>query len=78
MVIVVVVKVRLVEIGSVVVVVRLAEEPGVTVVVVQVVMVENGAASAMLASRPTKTAKRPRTEARICMVGKSCSDAEMD
>lgn len=75
MVIVVVVKVRLVEVGGMVVVVRLAEGSGVTVVVVQVVMVENGAASAMRARRPKKMAKRPRIEVRSFMVGESCSDA---
>lgn len=77
MVIVVVVKVRLVEVGGRVVVVKLVEGSGVMVVVVQVVMVENGAASAMLSSRPRKTAKKPRIEARRFMVGKSCTGAEI-
>lgn len=77
MVIVVVVNVRLVEVGKMVVFVRLAEGSGVMVVVVQVVMVENGAAAAMLAKRPKKTARRPRIEVRSFMMGGSCSDAEI-
>lgn len=77
MVIVVVVKVRLVEVGNMVVVVRLAEGSGVMVVVVQVVIVENGAAAAMLAKRPTKRAKKPRIEVRSFMMGESCSGAEI-
>lgn len=71
MVIVVVVKVRLVEVGGMVVVVKLVEGSGVMVVVVQVVTVENGAASAMLARRPRNMAKKPRMEVRNFMVGNS-------
>lgn len=78
MVIVVVVNVTLVEVGEMVVVVRLAEGSGVRVVVVQVVIVENGAAAAVPAKRPKKTAKRPRIEVRSFMMGESCSDAEIE
>lgn len=60
MVIVVVVRVRLVEVGVRVVVVRLSEADGVIVVVVQVVMVENGAATAMPTRRVKRAAKRPK------------------
>lgn len=69
MVIVVVVKVTLVDVGEMVVVVRLGEGSGVMVVVVQVVIVENGAAPTMIASRPKQTAKRPRREVRSFMMG---------
>lgn len=69
MVIVLVVNVTLVEVGRMVVVVRLAEGSGMMVVVVQVVMVENGAAAAMLAKRPRKTAKRPRIKVMSFVTG---------
>lgn len=78
MVIVVVVNVTLVEVGKIVVVVRLAEGSGVRVVVVQVVIVENGAPATIPAKRPKKTAKRARIEVRSFMVGESCSDAEIE
>lgn len=77
MVIVVVVNVTLVEVGKMVVVVRLAEGSGVRVVVVQVVIVENGAAAAIPAKRPKKTAKRPSIEVRSFMMGKFSFDAEV-
>lgn len=78
MVIVVVVKVRLVEVGSVVVtVVKLAEGDGMRVVVVQVVIVGNGAAYAMLTSMPKKSANRPRMEVRSFMMGESCPEAKI-
>lgn len=79
MVIVVVVKVRLVEVGSVVVtVVKLAEGDGTRVVVVQVVIVENRAASDMLTSMQKKSANRPKIGVKSFMIGEACTDVEVE
>jgi hypothetical protein len=60
MVIVVVVKVRVVEVAPTVVLVKPGEGDGVMVVVVQLVIVESGAVAAMLDRKPMKSASRLR------------------
>ena len=60
MMIVVVVKVRVVEVAPMVVLVKPTEGAGVMVVVVQVVIVESGAVTTMLDRKPTKSASRLR------------------